>query len=212
MPPAGPPPPIPAPAEEAEPVRKTPGPQWLRRAMAEIEQGPEPPDAGPPRWPRAPERPTPDTFHEAEAPDRDAQDHYAAPETRPPLPSAPPIAPSRFDAIWPSDRRRGPEPPEKRIDPDFSPPGRQFERRPAPLVPPLTPPPPAPLPPPPTSAVESAPSRGDNREATILKSGMIDEMSYTLFTDGSIEAQMSDGTMHFASIDELRRHLEQQGE
>ncbi len=37
---------------------------------------------------------------------------------------------------------------------------------------------------------------------------MIDEMAYTLFTDGSIEAQMPDGTMRFASIEELRAHLE----
>ena len=38
---------------------------------------------------------------------------------------------------------------------------------------------------------------------------MIDEMAYTLFTDGSIEAQMPDGTMRFSSIEELRRHLDQ---
>jgi hypothetical protein len=38
---------------------------------------------------------------------------------------------------------------------------------------------------------------------------VIDEMAYTLFTDGSIEAQMPDGTMRFSSIEELRRHLDQ---
>ena len=46
----------------------------------------------------------------------------------------------------------------------------------------------------------------------ILKSGVIDEMAYTLFTDGSIEANMPDGTMRFASIEELRQHIEKQFE
>jgi hypothetical protein len=46
---------------------------------------------------------------------------------------------------------------------------------------------------------------------SVLKSGVIDEMAYTLFTDGSIEAQMPDGTMLFASIEELRQHLDQNG-
>ena len=33
-------------------------------------------------------------------------------------------------------------------------------------------------------------------------------MAYTLFTDGSIEAQMPEGNVRFASIEELRDHLE----
>jgi hypothetical protein len=53
--------------------------------------------------------------------------------------------------------------------------------------------------------------RGEPRPVSVLKSGVIDEMAYTLFTDGSIEAQMPDGTMRFASIEELRRHLDQNG-
>ena len=55
------------------------------------------------------------------------------------------------------------------------------------------------------------PLRPEPRPVSVLKSGVIDEMAYTLFTDGSIEAQMPDGTMRFASIEELRRHLEQNG-
>ncbi len=51
--------------------------------------------------------------------------------------------------------------------------------------------------------------RPEPRPLSILKSGVIDEMAYTLFNDGSIEAQMPDGTMRFSSIDELRRHLDQ---
>jgi hypothetical protein len=42
----------------------------------------------------------------------------------------------------------------------------------------------------------------------ILKSGVIDGMAYTLYTDGSIEAQLPQGTLRFTSIDDLRAHLE----
>ncbi len=50
--------------------------------------------------------------------------------------------------------------------------------------------------------------RGDPKPATILKSGVIDGMAYTLYTDGSIEAQLPTGLMRFASIDDLRTYLE----
>lgn len=43
---------------------------------------------------------------------------------------------------------------------------------------------------------------------TVLKSGVVDGMAYSLYSDGSIEAQMPEGLMRFASIDELREHLE----
>jgi hypothetical protein len=36
-------------------------------------------------------------------------------------------------------------------------------------------------------------------------------MAYTLYTDGSIEAQLPQGIVRFASIDELRAHLERNG-
>ena len=70
-----------------------------------------------------------------------------------------------------------------------------------------------------------APAAGDARQAAppvdqgqvqptpvaILKSGVIDGMGYTLYTDGSIEAQLPEGVMRFASIEELRVHLEKNG-
>jgi hypothetical protein len=37
---------------------------------------------------------------------------------------------------------------------------------------------------------------------------VIDGMAYTLYTDGSIEAQLAEGAMRFNSIDALRVHLE----
>jgi len=44
---------------------------------------------------------------------------------------------------------------------------------------------------------------------TVLKSGVVEGMAYSLYSDGSIEAQMPEGMMRFASIDELRAHLDQ---
>jgi hypothetical protein len=46
-------------------------------------------------------------------------------------------------------------------------------------------------------------------EVTVLKSGVVDGMAYSLYSDGSIEAQMPEGMMRFASIDDLREHLDQ---
>jgi hypothetical protein len=43
---------------------------------------------------------------------------------------------------------------------------------------------------------------------TVLKSGVVDGMAYSLYSDGSIEAQMPEGMMRFASLDELRAHLD----
>jgi hypothetical protein len=116
-----------------------------------------------------------------------------------------------FDKVWPSDRRRQ-EAAEKRPEPPLDRPTRPAEMRPPPAapaplpaIPPLVAPPSAP---PPVMPSAAPPVRAEPRAPSILKSGVIDEMAYTLFTDGSIEAQMPDGTMRFASIDELRQHLE----
>jgi hypothetical protein len=46
------------------------------------------------------------------------------------------------------------------------------------------------------------------RAVAILKSGVVDGMGYTLYVDGSIEAELPKGTLRFASINELRSHLE----
>lgn len=45
----------------------------------------------------------------------------------------------------------------------------------------------------------------------VVKSGVVDSMAYSLYSDGSIEAQMPEGRMRFASIDDLREHLENRG-
>jgi hypothetical protein len=54
-----------------------------------------------------------------------------------------------------------------------------------------------------------APRNEDQPPVTVLKSGVVDGMAYSLYSDGSIEAQMPEGMMRFASIDELRTHLDQ---
>ena len=43
---------------------------------------------------------------------------------------------------------------------------------------------------------------------SVLKSGVVDGMAYTLYSDGSIEAQLPQGTLRFGSIAELRTHIE----
>jgi hypothetical protein len=60
------------------------------------------------------------------------------------------------------------------------------------------------------SSSRFADSAGEDRSAsTIIKSGVVDGMAYSLYSDGSIEAQMPEGMMRFGSIDELRAHLGQ---
>ena len=44
-------------------------------------------------------------------------------------------------------------------------------------------------------------------ETTVYKSGVIDGMAYSLFMDGSIEAELPQGRVKFASIDELQKYL-----
>jgi hypothetical protein len=46
------------------------------------------------------------------------------------------------------------------------------------------------------------------RSVAILKSGVVDGMAYTLYADGSIEAELPQGTVRFGSIAELRSHVD----
>ncbi len=61
----------------------------------------------------------------------------------------------------------------------------------------------------PSTFTEPGAGAEDQPEITVLKSGVVDGMAYSLYSDGSIEAQMPEGMMRFASIDELRAHLDQ---
>jgi len=59
------------------------------------------------------------------------------------------------------------------------------------------------------SAGIAATRSADRQTVTVLKSGVVDGMAYSLYSDGSIEAELPEGTMRFGSIDELRTHLDQ---
>jgi hypothetical protein len=134
------------------------------------------------------------------------------PADRPPVERPAEPAPQRperprgnvFDAVWPPDgkppRPAGPDTIARVSQPDIKPELKLEARERA-------------EPPIPAEAREIAPPRtaSESRPISILKSGVIDGMAYTLYTDGSIEAQLPQGTMHFASIEELRLHLEQNG-
>ena len=102
----------------------------------------------------------------------------------PPPPLPPEAPPPSFDDAWPK--------------PERSKPGEVPPQRPAPRSPP------------PFSEPDGAADRVNETPAvTVLKSGVVDGMAYSLYSDGSIEAQMPEGMMRFASIDELRSHLDQ---
>jgi hypothetical protein len=60
----------------------------------------------------------------------------------------------------------------------------------------------------PTNAAAS-PNNPDSAAVSVLKSGVVNGMPYTLYSDGSIEAQLPEGTLRFGSITELRNHIEQ---
>ena len=112
-------------------------------------------------------------------PDLLSPDLRPNPPAVPPEPAEAPPPPS-FDDAWPKPERSRPA---------EVPPQRRVPR-----------------------ATESngAPARGGEQPAvTVLKSGVVDGMAYSLYSDGSIEAQMPEGMMRFASIDELRSHLDQ---
>jgi hypothetical protein len=114
-----------------------------------------------------------------------------------PVPAAPPavepgeVPPASFDDAWPrSERARAVDSPPRR-------PGRApstFAEGSAGAAAPDHPP---------AARNEEPPA------VTVLKSGVVDGMAYSLYSDGSIEAQMPEGMMRFASIDELRSHLDQ---
>jgi hypothetical protein len=71
---------------------------------------------------------------------------------------------------------------------------------------------------PPREAAEAPPSEPSHKlpqpphiagsdAVTVVKSGVVDSMAYSLYSDGSIETQMPEGTVRFTSVDELRAHL-----
>ncbi|MBR1202324.1 MULTISPECIES: DUF308 domain-containing protein [unclassified Bradyrhizobium] len=113
-----------------------------------------------------------------------------SPELRPDPAAAAEPAPATFDDAWPKAER----PRSVDVAPRRTPRPSTFGE---------------------TQSASAAPSSGhppppqEQPPVTVLKSGVVDGMAYSLYSDGSIEAQMPEGMMRFASIDELRSHLEQ---
>ena len=74
-------------------------------------------------------------------------------------------------------------------------------------APPTAAPLPKPVAPPLRPPVKPAVPAAATPDATVYKSGVIDGMAYTLFMDGAIEAELPQGKVKFASIDELQTYL-----
>jgi hypothetical protein len=149
--------------------------------------------------------------------DADSFEFRQAPRPEQPMPRAtpqaePPKEKERFDLVWP-DRGAAPSAPVPPTAPPAPSEPKLEKREPALEMP---------LPPIPARPREMRPAANERRMPeimrkpatergpTILKSGVIDGMPYTLYADGSIEAQLPQGTVKFASVDALRAHLEKQ--
>ncbi|KJC41296.1 hypothetical protein [Bradyrhizobium sp. LTSP857] len=190
----------PAPGMRAEPQPSPAAPPWQGEAPVRDRprvEAPEEAEVPPPAAPEAPRRrnlmfasSSRKERERAEAKTTDSPPPQAHDE--PAVPAAPEAPPASFDDAWPKpDRMRAPEPTVARRPPPPLRSSSTFEP---------APPPPAPEPPPPPA---------EQPPVTVLKSGIVDGMAYSLYSDGSIEAQMPEGMMRFASIDELRAHLDQ---
>ena len=208
----------------ALPGAAAPEPMPASAARTEPAPPPPPPAAGPPPWqseaaarerprveaPPEPEAPTSPAIPEAPrrrnllfaSTSRKERERAEAKASEGSLSSAEPAAPAAadappasFDDAWPKpDRMRPPEPPAAARRPPPPPRSPSTFTEAAPPSPPAAPEP------------EPAP---EQPSVTVLKSGIVDGMAYSLYSDGSIEAQMPEGMMRFASIDELRAHLDQ---
>jgi len=187
-------------AESAAP--STSPPPWYEAARP---RGDTPPAAATPAEAAAPAKPKRNLlFSSSSRKERErAQTRTSEPlppdllssDLRPNPPAAPPpleaVEPPSFDDAWPKTERSRPGefPPQRRsprapttfTEPD----GESGADRPP-----------------------SVPRTEDAPPVTVLKSGVVDGMAYSLYSDGSIEAQMPEGMMRFASIDELRAHLD----
>lgn len=98
----------------------------------------------------------------------------------PPPPDAPAINPAAPPAVDLAPLTRIPEPP------------RETPLSPAPI---------------PRAQPKPVPAPNGTPASTVYRSGVIDGMAYTLFMDGSIQAELPQGTVKFASVDELQKYL-----
>ena len=64
----------------------------------------------------------------------------------------------------------------------------------------------------PRSAEPRSPRSSNDDANIVVRSGIIHGMAYTLYADGSIEAELPIGTVRFASIEELQDHVSRTGD
>jgi hypothetical protein len=181
--------------------------EWLLRAMAEIESAPRPTDAAP----------APIDYHPGDMrrrPNSWPRPAITLPPDHPP-PYPPPLAGEGrvggtsavsshdifskeiFETIWSSEHRSPVAVPEQRTEPRRETRTRSAESKSPPLSPAQA-----------AASASRKPVHVEPPPLPILKSGVIQQIAYTLFTDGSIETQMPEGVRHFASIEEFLSHLE----
>ncbi|HLH90392.1 MAG TPA: hypothetical protein VKX28_18220 [Xanthobacteraceae bacterium] len=218
------PPPVaepPSPPEPPRPPEPRPSQADIMARLSNLAATPPRP-APRPEPPRAP--PPPPAERQNERENERQNERVAAP--------ADPRRANMFDALWPAEVRaarqsqsetiaRAPRPeqrpeprpdsrseqrPELPAEPRLN--GRPEPRGGPPMPPPMMPPTPREPPAREPAREPVSPLPAEPRTIAILKSGVIDGMAYTLYTDGSIEAELPQGTMRFASIDDLRSHLE----
>lgn len=183
--------PVPRPQEEVFGAPSLPNPAEIpdfdrsdrfRPTGGDAEEAAEMAEAG--EWDEAEKRDEAAEPIEAEPP------VFAPPRSRAtPSAAVPADKPERsyFDAMWPAE-------PETPKTPDIKPSRVDLAE---------------PVPEPAELEVEQdEPPVEEPRAVPILKSGVVDGMGYTLYVDGSIEAELPQGTLRFASINELRAHLE----
>jgi hypothetical protein len=128
------------------------------------------------------------------------------PRVEPTAPAPPPPAPPPGDPFAPTvraDPQRRAATRERSFDAVWAP-------EPAKPAPATVRPVPEPAPARESESVAIRPPR-EPQAVSVLKSGVIEGMAYTLYSDGSIEADLPQGVMRFPSIDALRRHLAGQG-
>lgn len=187
------------PASDLDVSRTDEAPPWLERPAARVPAAPpEPAEAAPVRRPR---RNIMFASHRREARAREETprelpltEPVPERESEPPAAESPaprdiePAADTSFDRFWPPSERPRHEPaaPREPVAP------REPDE---PLA----------------SERVQPPRCADTTPVTIVKSGVVDSMAYSLYSDGSIEAQMPEGMVRFASIDELRAHLDERG-
>ncbi|HEY6022643.1 MAG TPA: hypothetical protein VIV34_00520 [Pseudolabrys sp.] len=138
-----------------------------------------------PQQPQASTAPLPGMFEKRSEP---LPDWRASP---PPPPAPPRPQSANFDAMWPAEARpaKGSAAGEPKLESRLEP---KSDMQPRDI----------------SAAKGAEPDVQKPRTVAILKSGVVDGMGYTLYVDGSIEAELPQGTLRFASINELRSHLE----